>query len=422
MPPNVENFQLALLASKVFTPGAAINEKDLFAGRIRQIRRIVDTVSQTGQHAVLYGEPGVGKTSLANVCAEFLTGIESIGVLAPKVNCVTTDTFSSIWNKIFSEIELTKKTQAPGFLATDKTYTFNVADRVTSEIRPDVVMNILSQLSRSHVTVIIIDEFDRIGDHSVRLEMADTIKMLSDYQARPTLLLVGVADSVTELIEEHQSVERALNQIHMPRMRKEELEEIMTNGLERLSMSISDDALNEIVLLAKGLPYFVHLLGLHTSRKALDNNERKVTSVYLKDAIKDALDGAQQTMRTAYHKATSSVRKDTIHKHVLLSCALAKTDDFGYFAASSVISPLSIIRNRHYELPYFAPHLKEFSSEKKGRILQQTGEAYSRLYRFRNPMMQPFVIMKGLSDGLVTPSTLQQFGQIKISDDASTAP
>lgn len=421
MPPNVENFQLALLASKVFTPGAAINEKDLFAGRIRQIRRIVDAVSQTGQHAVLYGEPGVGKTSLANVCAAFLTGIGST-VLAPRVNCVTTDTFSSIWNKVFSEIELTKKTQAPGFLAIDKTDTFSVADRITGDIRPDVVMNVLNQFSRSHVTVIIIDEFDRIGESSVRREMADTIKMLSDQQARPTLLLVGVADSVTDLIDEHQSVERALNQIHMPRMNKEELEEIMTNGLERLSMSIADDALNEIVSLAKGLPYFVHLLGLHTARKALDNNERKVTTGYLKDAITDALDGAQQTMRTAYHKATSSVRRDTIHKHVLLSCALAKTDDFGYFAASSVTSPLSIIRKKHYELPYFAPHLKEFSTAKKGRILQQTGEPYSRLYRFRNPMMQPFVIMKGLADGLVTPSTLQQFGQIKISDGAPNAP
>jgi hypothetical protein len=210
--------------------------------------------------------------------------------------------------------------------------------------------------------------------------------MLSDHQARPTLLLVGVADSVTELIEEHQSVERALVQIHMPRMDKDELEEIMTNGLERLSMSIADDALNEIVSLAKGLPYFVHLLGLHTVRRALDNNERKVTTGYLNDAIKDALDGAQQTMRTAYHTATASVRKDTIHKHVLLSCALAKTDDFGYFTASSVTNPLSIIRNKHYLLPYFAPHLKEFSSKKKGRILQQTGEPYSRMYRFRNPM------------------------------------
>jgi Cdc6-like AAA superfamily ATPase len=421
MPPNVENFQLALLASKVFTPGAAINEKDLFAGRIRQIRRIVDAVSQTGQHAALYGEPGVGKTSLANVCAAFLTGMGS-SVLAPIVNCVTTDTFSSIWQKVFSEIELTKRTQTPGFFATDRIDTFSVADRVASDIRPDIVMNVLNQLGSSHVTIIIIDEFDRIRSSSVRREMADTIKMLSDHQAKATLLLLGVADSVTELIEEHQSVERALDQIHMPRMNKEELEEIMINGLERLSMSIAGDALNEIVSLAKGLPYFVHLLGLHTARKALDNNERKVTTAFLKDAIKEALDNAQQTMRTAYHKATASVRKDTINKHVLLSCALAKTDDFGYFTASSVTNPLSIVRDKHYELPYFAEHLGGFCTEKKGRILQQTGEPYSRLYRFKNPMMQPFVIMKGLSDGIVTPSTLQQFGQIKISDEASSAP
>src|SRR2546422_127706 len=126
MAPNVENFQLALLANKVFTPGSAINEKDLFAGRIKHIRRIIDTVTQTGQHAVLYGEPGVGKTSLANVCSEFLSGIGT--VLAPRINCVTSDNYGLIWRKVFAEIELKKKTHGIGFLSEDKEEVSRVID------------------------------------------------------------------------------------------------------------------------------------------------------------------------------------------------------------------------------------------------------------------------------------------------------
>jgi len=181
-------------------------------------------------------------------------------------------------------------------------------------------------------------------------------------------------------------------------------------------MTIEPRALKEIVSLAKGLPYFVHLLGLHVARRVLDADEKKVTQKHLQAAIKEALEGAQQTMRSAYHDATVSVRKET---HVLLGCALAKTDDFGYFTAGAVVEPLSIVRNKPYQLPYFAQHLKDFSGQKRGKILQQVGGPHNRRYRFRNPMMQPFVIMRGLSDGLIDAPTLEQFGQMKISEPAA---
>jgi Cdc6-like AAA superfamily ATPase len=416
--PSADNLQLSLLAARVFTPGSAINEKDLFAGRINQIRRIVDAVNQTGMHAVLYGEPGVGKTSLSNVCAEFLRGIKTkdIDVIAPKINCVTTDNFSTIWKKVFADVEITKRTQGVGFLAQGTERATSLLDDLPEKITPDLVVRTLDTLGRKFLVVAVIDEFDRIADDAAKREMADTIKMMSDYQARATLLLVGVADSVDELIQEHQSIERALLQIHMPRMVRVELEEIIENGLDRLTMKIDPKALKEIISLAKGLPYFVHLLGLHACRRALDSGEKKIMQKHLQAAIKEALDGAQQTMRSAYHQATASTRKETIHRHVLLACALAKTDDFGYFTASSVVEPISLVRNKPYQLLYFAQHLKDFSDEKRGRILQQTGEPHNRRYRFRNPMMQPFVIMKGLSDRLINAPALEKFGQIKISD------
>jgi DNA-binding NtrC family response regulator len=52
----------AIEAGTVFTPSAPINDKALFAGRIDQVRQVMDAVSQRGRHAVIYGERGVGKT------------------------------------------------------------------------------------------------------------------------------------------------------------------------------------------------------------------------------------------------------------------------------------------------------------------------------------------------------------------------
>lgn len=47
--------------------GAPIDEQDLFAGRQTEVRRMLEAVMERSKHVVLYGEKGVGKTSLSNV-------------------------------------------------------------------------------------------------------------------------------------------------------------------------------------------------------------------------------------------------------------------------------------------------------------------------------------------------------------------
>src|SRR6202011_4734525 len=92
-----------------------------------------------------------------------------------------------------------------------------------------------------------------------------------------TIILVGVADSVDQLIEEHQSVARALIQVRMPRMTASEIEEIISKGLKRLGMSIREDARRQIVMLAQGLPHYAHLIGRHATRAAIDERSLEIT-------------------------------------------------------------------------------------------------------------------------------------------------
>jgi hypothetical protein len=87
--------QLEFEAGAVFTPGSPISEPTLFSGRLDQISKIIDTISQRGYHAALYGERGVGKTSLSNVLLSYLQGPSRKFVL-PRVNCDASDTFTSL--------------------------------------------------------------------------------------------------------------------------------------------------------------------------------------------------------------------------------------------------------------------------------------------------------------------------------------
>src|SRR5436305_379361 len=95
------------LCARTFSPSAPIDNRDLFAGRIEQINKIIDAVNSKGQHAALYGERGVGKTSLANILKNIVAH-QSIPIA--KVNCTPADTFESVWHGILSEIQLVEKT------------------------------------------------------------------------------------------------------------------------------------------------------------------------------------------------------------------------------------------------------------------------------------------------------------------------
>ena len=81
-----------------FSPSAPVDNRALFAGRIGQITTILNVVMQRGQHAIIYGERGVGKTSLANVIHDFITG-RGRSIKVAKLNCDAEITLRSYGNQ-----------------------------------------------------------------------------------------------------------------------------------------------------------------------------------------------------------------------------------------------------------------------------------------------------------------------------------
>jgi energy-coupling factor transporter ATP-binding protein EcfA2 len=395
----------AVQAGSVFTPTSPIDARQLFAGRDEQVRIIVDVINQKGQHAMLYGERGVGKTSLANILRFFLTS-PSRTVLAPRINCDATDTFDRVWRKVFDEIELTLPESSVGFGAKQK----NVKTRYSQmlgerPVTPDGVRRALTMLAQQSLPVFIVDEFDRLPTDA-RRAMADTIKMLSDHAVGATIILVGVADSVEQLLEEHRSVERALVQIRMPRMSTKEIRSILTTGTNELDMTIASMAASRIAKLSQGLPHYAHLLGLYACRAALDQERLEIAAPDVREAVNRAINGAQQSVRTAYDFAVRSPRKDNLFSDVLLACAMAETNELGFFAAQDVRGPMRDITGKRYEIPSFARHLNEFCDDKRGPILTKDGTRRRFRYRFINPLLQPFVIMRGLDNERIEASAL----------------
>jgi hypothetical protein len=270
-------------------------------------------------------------------------------------------------------------------------------------ITTEVIRRVLEEVGKGSIVILIIDEFDRLAVE-VRASFADLIKTLSDQNVEATVLLVGVADNVEDLVESHHSVARALTQIHLPRMNQGEIDLIIGEGLGHLGMTMDADARKRIVLLSQGLPHYTHLIALHSARVAIERRTLHVTDAIVGEAIHHALEGAHQTIRTAYTNATYSAQKDNLFGAVLLACALAKTDEAGYFAANDVRAPLKAITGKAYKIPAFSQHLTDFSSSKRGNTLVKDGSPRRFRYRFADPLMQPYVVMLGLAENRVPAS------------------
>ncbi len=203
-----------------FTPGAPINTRDLFAGRDKQVQKVIATIFQRGQHVALFGERGVGKTSLAQTLFDFLVLSGKSNYQIARVNCANGMDFESIWQSIFKE-----------FVFTEGDSSSRLDQAMPQSPNSESIRETFQLLDVP--TIVVIDEFDRLDDDVVERMMADTVKTLSDNSIRTTLIFVGVADSVDQLIGEHLSIERALVQIPMPRMSKAELLQIVDRGLHR---------------------------------------------------------------------------------------------------------------------------------------------------------------------------------------------
>jgi Cdc6-like AAA superfamily ATPase len=376
---------LRALAGTIFDPKSPIDDEKLFAGRIDQINDVLEAVYQRGGHAVIFGERGVGKTSLAKIIDKKVAPI--IGELRVNfVSCGKRDDFYTIWGNAFNNFSV--EDSDPATLFREKANPYNV-------------YNAIEDNQTEGQTIYVFDEFDRIEDKDTLFLMADLIKHLSNNPMRATVLIVGVGDTLDDLFASHESISRCCSQIKMPRMDEPELNEILSERFPKMGITVEDDVAKRIVKLSQGLPGYVHLLAQLCLRSAIDRKSTIVSQIDLDEALKKAVEKADQRTRQDYYKAISSSRKDNKYEEFLVACALTESNELGWFNAGSIRDPYSKIRGKTMEIPNYSTNLSNLCSDERGPALIKSGVQKRYQYRFANPLLQPLAIMIGVQKGLI---------------------
>lgn len=381
-----ERTRRTALIHATFTPSAPISSLDLFAGRTEQIDRVFGAVFSPGQHAVIYGERGVGKSSLASIIYDYVILAGQSSFIPAKVGCSKGISFVEVWREILKQMPVTRGEDS-----------LDLSDLLSDNPTSEEIRGLLTQLDNP--AIVVIDEFDRV-DQDVATQMSDTIKTISDRALSVTLVIVGVANSLNELIEEHESVVRNLVQVEMQRMSEDELLETIEKGLVKADLQMSQMLRKRIATLSQGLPHNTHLLCKQAALSAVKSGRTEIGESDYKQAIKDAVADKKESLGKAYRTATYSP-KENIFAQVLLSCALAANKE-GVFSAKDVRVPLSLIGRQEYRIQAYIRSLDKFSSDARGNVLRKGGVKRRFQYSFEEPLMQPYVLLRGLSEGLIT--------------------
>lgn len=276
----------------VFTPSQPVTRRERFAGRAGPLARLIRGIEDQRLHAILYGDRGIGKTSLLHILAD--TAREA-GYMVLYESCDADTHFDEMFRSLLARIP---QLYHGGVAPSGDDAGASLADMAPSgTLSARHAADLLAQVQGVRV-IIMLDEFDRALSAPFRRSVAELVKNLSDRCARVQLVVAGVAANVTELVAHIPSIRRNILSLELPRMTDAEVDEMIAIGAEEGGLAFNAAARLRIRNIARGSPYIAALLAHHAGLAAIDAEAAEVSLAHVVAAM-DAVVEAQGDRETA---------------------------------------------------------------------------------------------------------------------------
>jgi len=327
-----------------FSPAKEISDPNRFAGRHESIENSYYALISEGTNISVIGNRGIGKSSLARQILNIATGnndvLDKIGISVDQ-RLDFLPIYFTCGNSVSCHHELLEKlltnreclldwvydipkakksiekyqpkfsigiTSLGGEKASEVTSDSAVGAHDTETVFTNVVSAIVDAKLAANGILIVIDEFDQIKDKS---GFASFLKALATNVPGVKFCIVGVAHDIQELIKEHESSDRlfAGGIISLPPMGAEELSDIVRVAENSIGnyISFDENSTTELVRLAQGHPYMVHLIGKYALRMAYREGGRDIGKPDITKTLKSiAESGTDPILEARYKKAVAS--------------------------------------------------------------------------------------------------------------------
>jgi AAA ATPase domain len=407
--PHFSQTDFVGIVNHFLLPSSPVRTIELLHGRAEQLKQIQRAMESPGRHAFVYGDRGVGKTSLAQTAAYIAQSADAKPIF---VGCDIGTTLFYLVEQIAARL----LTQAPIFQAAETAHkrrgslgqTLSVdlersirEGRVPTPRSVNEAVELIQYAAPRYSanTVIVVDEFERITDKQQRALFGDFIKQLADQEVEAKFIFSGVGDSLEDLLAGHESSFRYLAAVALDRLGWDPLQEIITSVGQALGIYVDKEYLYRTAAISDGFPHYVHLIGSKLFWDLYEDPEECdcVLSHHFLNAVKQAVKDVEPHLKQKYEKATQKYKDE--YQEVLWAVAdhpdLRRRSSDIYESYCRIMGSL---RKPPFDRPVFDQRMNRLKQPAHGAILKGTRAGW---YEFREPIIRGYVRLIAEERGVV---------------------
>ncbi|WP_336195608.1 ATP-binding protein [Hafnia paralvei] len=311
---------------KVVRPSQPIDASEFLFGRDRQYSEMKSALLAPGRHSFIYGNRGVGKSSLAHSIA-FDLQEQADPIL---LSCDSTTTMRSV------VADAIREATAKGAYKSDWTVSVSLGvggtgikfERKGSSASHDInivdtssAVYALEYLQKVHsdIPFLVIDEFDRIEDAKEREKFGTLLKQLGDKKSNVKFIFTGIAESFQELLSGHASSSRQIHELKLDPLSWDGSWAIIDRAFSEFGLSVPDELRFKVAGISDGYPHYVHLICEKMLTAAYESNLSIVDYNLFISGLDSAVRSVAQSLRGPYEKAT--LARDINYAYLLWAVA-----------------------------------------------------------------------------------------------------
>ena len=392
------------------TPARAIKDPEHLRGRASMLRTIDRALNSPGRHIFIFGDRGVGKTSLAQSAAVLHQSADAEPI---SIACDGSAKFFQLVQDMArgclppkgvgqkTNSTRTLKIGVPGV-------SYEMVQGIESGVvpLPSTINESISLLKivgsmHSKEPVLIVDEFDQLRTTEDKKAFADLIKQVSDQEVPLRMIFCGIGSALEELIGTHLSTDRYITPIPLERLSHDARWEIIKSAAEALGVDVSKELQIRIGQISDGFPYYVHLICEMMFWSLFDDvrNITKCETVHFGDGIRGAVTEAQTSLRHAYESATQKYSDDyqevlwAVADAVLLRRQVSEIFDTSYTRIMNERKARKVLTKEQ-----FYNRMNALKTERHGKILIGKGAGW---YEFNENVVRGYVRLRAEQQGIV---------------------
>ena len=307
----------------VFNASAVVKYDELFVGRKNEIFILNKAISRRGQHAVIFGRRGIGKTSLAEIAlkkcsiqkVELICGkkwsfidfsYQLLKKLGKDPNTIKLEEHTSDKINVGSDIKIIK---AEGENSKFKSITYRGLEGTHWDA--SALSNELWDYKTE--TIVILDEYDLVDNknYDFHSNVSSFLKAVSDHPEKLpfTFIIIGIAKTANELLGGHKSSGRNLNEIFLKYIDREALSNFLKLAQGALGITIESEVKERMINGSFGYPYYIHLIAenICDSIAIEDPKRRDINIEYYKKGIERAIELKYQDLKDRYMQLLDNI-------------------------------------------------------------------------------------------------------------------